>query len=67
MFDLLHMPLDETQQMAKALRRLADKQGRIIGKYDNCPALNTLVYDVEFPDGMIKQYAGNVIAENILE
>ena len=28
--------------------------------------LNSLVYDVEFPDGAVKHCAANVIAENIL-
>ena len=28
--------------------------------------LNSLVYDVEFPDGAVKNYAANVIAENVL-
>ena len=29
------------------------------------PELNTLMYDVEFPDGEIRPYAANVIADNI--
>ena len=28
--------------------------------------LNLLVYDVEFPDGAVKNYAANVIDENVL-
>ena len=28
--------------------------------------LNSLVYDVEFPDGAVKHYAANVIDENLL-
>lgn len=28
--------------------------------------LNSLVYDVEFPDGVVKQYAANIITENLL-
>ena len=30
------------------------------------PLLITLVYDVEFPDGDVKKYAANLIAENLL-
>ena len=29
--------------------------------------MNSMIYDVEFPDGQIKEYAANVISENILE
>ena len=33
---------------------------------EKTPSLHSLVYDVEFPDGTVKQYAANVIAENLL-
>ena len=28
--------------------------------------MNTITYDVEFPDGEIREYAANIIAENML-
>jgi hypothetical protein len=28
--------------------------------------MNTLSYDVQFPDGDVKEYAANIIAENLL-
>lgn len=28
--------------------------------------LNSMVYEVEFPDGVVKNYSANMIAENIL-
>ena len=28
--------------------------------------LNTLVYDIDFPDGDVKKYYANIIAENLL-
>ena len=52
--------------MAKVLRRSVDKKGKVIGNANDNPLLNTLMYDVEFPDGNIKKYAANIIAENIL-
>ena len=52
--------------MAKVLGRTLDKQGRVIGNPNDNPLLNTLMYDVEFPDGNIKKYAANIIAENVL-
>jgi hypothetical protein len=30
------------------------------------PALNSMIYDVEFPDGNIKECAVNILAENML-
>ena len=40
--------------------------GKTIGRYHENPIMNSLIYDVEFPDGQIKEYAANVISENIL-
>ncbi len=61
----LHLPQGESIQSAKVIGRAMDSEGNLIGKYDDNPMLNTLVYDVEFPDGEIKEYSANVIAENM--
>ena len=37
-----------------------------MGKYDNNPFLNSMTYEVEFVDGQVCEYSGNVIAENML-
>ena len=52
--------------MAKVIRKSIDINGNIIGDLDKGTSLNSLVYDVKFPDGAIQKYAANVIAENIL-
>lgn len=31
------------------------------------PLLNSILYDVSFPDGQIKQYSANIIAENMYQ
>ena len=36
------------------------------GEYDDNPRLNSVLYDVEFPDGQVKEYSANLIAENLL-
>ena len=36
-----------------------------MGKHSDNPIPNTLMYDVEFPDGKIRPYTENVIADNI--
>ena len=60
------LPQGEAQQMAKVIRQSIDINGNIIGYLDKTPSLKSLVYDVEFPDGAIKQYSANVIAEMVL-
>ena len=52
--------------MAKVIQRLIDENGIIVARFDKNSEPNTLVYDVEIPDGNLKQYAANVLAMNIL-
>ena len=52
--------------MGKVTRRSLDADGRTTGTYHDNPFLNTITYDVEFPDGQVKEYIANIIAENML-
>ena len=52
-------------QAAKVVGCTKDDDGNIIGTYDHDPMLNSMVYDVEFPDGEIKEYSANIIAQNM--
>jgi hypothetical protein len=61
----LTLPQGEKMMNAKVIGRHKDKNGNIIGSFNENPILNTIVYDVEFPDGAMKQYAANLIAENM--
>ena len=36
------------------------------GTYHDNPFLNTVTYNVEFPNGQVKEYDTNIIAENML-
>ena len=45
----------------KETQRTIGPDGQVTGTY-----LNSIIYDVEFPDGQVKEYAANIIAENIL-
>ena len=40
--------------------------GQVTGTYDNNQYLNSIIYYVEFPDGQVKEYAANIITENML-
>ena len=50
----------------KVIQRTIGPDGQVTGTYDNNPFLNSIIYDVEFPDGQVKEYAANNIAENML-
>jgi hypothetical protein len=53
-------------QLGKVNRRSVDDSGNIIGTYSENPIMNSIVYEVEFPDGELKEYAANILAENML-
>ena len=50
---------------ATVVGRHKDKDDSMTGRHDSNPVLNTAIYDVLFPDGAVKQYAANTIAENM--
>ena len=50
----------------KVVRRALGPDGKTTGSYADNPILNLIVYEVEFPDGQMKEYAANTIAENML-
>ena len=51
---------------AKVIQRTIGPDGKVTRTYDHNPFLNSIIYDVEFPDGQVKEYAANIIAENML-
>jgi len=61
----VHLPQGEQIRNAKVLRRATDSEGRVKGHYHQNPLLNTIRYEVEFPDSEVKEYAANTIAENM--
>ena len=50
----------------KVTQRTIGPDGQVTGTHDNNPFLYSIIYDVEFPDGQVKEYAANIIAENML-
>ena len=59
------LPHQDKQHHAVVLGRHKLTDGSAVGRNDVNPMLSTAVYDVRFPDGAIKQYAANIIAENL--
>jgi hypothetical protein len=60
------LPQDgEHMRSAQVVKRVVDENGRARGSYNSNPMLNTRVYKVMFPDGELKRYSANVIAENM--
>ena len=57
---------EEGQVSGKVIRRAFGPDGKVIGKYDDNPYLNSIMYAVELADGTIKEYGANIIAENMI-
>ena len=47
----------------KVKKRSLASDGSIIGYYNNNLVLNTLTYDIKFPDREVREYTANIIAE----
>ena len=60
-----HLPQGENLKGTRVIGRSKDKDGLTVETNDNNPYLNTMTYDVKFPDGEVKEYNANVIAENM--
>ena len=60
------LQLDDNLTMGKVKGRSLDPHGNVTGSYNENPLLNSIIYDVEFPDGQVKEYAANILAENML-
>ena len=57
---------EEGQVSGKVTKRVLGPDGKVAGKYDDNPYLNSIIYEVELADGRIKEYGANIIAENML-
>ena len=62
----IQLNLGDTVSTGVVKQRVLGADGRAIGTYDEDPRLNTMVYEVEFPDGQVRDYSANVLAENML-
>ena len=53
------LPQGEEKQMDKVIKRSVDSYGKVIRNYNVLPVLNTMLYDVQLPDGgKIKMTSG---------
>ena len=60
------LPQGEDMRLTTVIRSNVNTDGKVIGYYNKIPTLKAILYDTQFPDGAIKPYSSNLIAENIL-
>ena len=56
---------EEENRLSIVIKMSVNSYGKVVGNYNELLVLNTMLYDVQFPDGSIKPYSENIIAENI--
>jgi hypothetical protein len=61
----VQLPVGDQLSLGTVFRRKRDKDGNPVGRHNNNPILDTRVYEVEFSDGQVLEYAANLIAENM--
>ena len=61
----LNLPQGENLRNAKVIGCSKDDEGNLMGSYDDNPTKNSMIYDVEFPNGEIREYSTNLIFENM--
>jgi hypothetical protein len=48
--------------MGKSKEGPFDGNSKTVGTYSDNPIMNSIVYEVEFPDGELREYAANILA-----
>ena len=59
------LPIGNSQELARVFHQKRDADGKVMGTAHHNPALDSLIYEVRFPDGRTEELAANVIAEAI--
>jgi hypothetical protein len=59
------LPKGDNYQMGTVINRKINDAGLPIGTQNDNPILDTRVYEVQFADGDVLEYAANIIAENL--
>ena len=62
----LNLPQGELRRKVKVFSRYKDANGEMKGSCDHNAFLYSLAYDVEFPDGDVKEHSDNSIAETCM-
>ena len=61
----VNLPQGDKIQGDKVIGHTKDPNGDTFVKYLDNPLFNSVLYDVEFPDGEIKEYRAHIIADNM--
>ena len=60
------LQMGEEISIEKVIQCAIGPDGTVAGTYDENPFLNKIIYEVELPNGDVKEYAVDIITKNIL-
>eukprot|EP00957_Ditylum_brightwellii_P046889 3558964-Ditylum_brightwellii.AAC.1 len=60
------LQLGDKVRVGKVTQHAIRPNGTVTGTYDNNPMMNTMIHDVNIPDGQVREYAANIITKNML-
>jgi hypothetical protein len=61
------LPHDDGKAHAYVVKCVVGSDGQLLEEYSDNPLLNSIIYECEFDDGTVKEYAANTIASNIFQ
>jgi hypothetical protein len=59
------LQMGESMTVGRATKQALGPDGTVAGAHDENPCLNVMIYEVEFPDGTLKEPAASATAENV--
>ena len=59
------LPHEGKVQKGKVIGRSYNDDGNLLGEYNTNPLLNSIIYNVEFPDRQLREYSASTIAQII--
>ena len=62
----MQLPIGDGISLEKVKQRSVSPDGTTSGEYSDDPFMNSIVYEVEFPDKQGREYSANIIAQNMI-
>ena len=62
----MQIPIGDGISSGKVKQISVAPDGTTTGEYSDDPFMNSIVYEVEFPDKQVREYSANIIAQNMI-
>ena len=62
----VQLPIGDGISLRKVKQRSVAPDGTTTGEYSDCPFMNSIVYEIEFPYKKVREYSANIIAQEMI-